>query len=158
MAQLSLFTNPVAMTIETLVDCGIVAGVSCGLIHWLKSAGTTPDPWGPDIEEYIRDPQTSALCHRCLIPQADNAWFCPECGSSVGPYNNYMPFVVIFPQGEILRARVTDKFRPSFLILSGFAVYAVIQYAIFAPIYWYFLYQNFRRNLRDARSETFPEA
>jgi hypothetical protein len=95
-AQFFLFTNPGAMTIETLVTYGIVAGAGYGLVRWLKSAETTPDPWGPDIEQHVHDPQTPALCLRCLIPQQDDAWFCPECGSAVGPYNNYMPFVVIF--------------------------------------------------------------
>jgi hypothetical protein len=96
--------------------------------------------------------------HRCLIPQEDNAWFCPECGSAVGPYNNYMPFVVVFSKGEVLRAGVNDKFRPSFFIVCGFVVYALTQYAVFAPIYWYFMYQNFRRNLGDAGSENVKES
>jgi hypothetical protein len=153
-----LFTNPNTMTIETLVSYGILAAAVYGVTRWIKSAKTTPDPWGADVEERIRDPQTPFLCHRCLIPQQPDEWFCPVCGSAVGPYNNYMPFVVVFSQGEVLRAGVNDKFRPSFVIVSGFVLYAILQYAVFAPIYWYFLYQNIRRNLRDAESESVQEA
>ncbi|HXC99370.1 MAG TPA: hypothetical protein VN048_08515 [Verrucomicrobiae bacterium] len=145
------------MTIETLVNYGILAGAGYGLTRWIKSGENTPDPWGPEIDQRIRDLQTPALCHRCLIPQEHDAWFCPECGSAVGPYNNYMPFVVVFSQGEVLRAGVNDRFRPSFLIVCGFVVYALTQYAVFAPIYWYFMYQNFRRNFGDAGSENVQE-
>jgi hypothetical protein len=145
------------MTIETLVNCGVIAGVGYGLVQWMNSGERTTDPWGPDIEQHVHDPQTPALCLRCLIPQRDDAWFCPECGSAVGPYNTYMPFVLIFSEGEALRAGVNDKFRPSFFIVCGFVVYALAQYAVFAPIYWYFLYQNFRRNHGGAGNENVQE-
>jgi hypothetical protein len=110
----------------------------------------SPDPWGPEIETVIQDPDTLALCHRCLTPHEHEAWFCPVCGTAVGKYNNYMPFVCLFSVGEVLRAGVTDYVRPSFLNIIWHLFFSFCNYLIFAPIYWYF----FLRNVKDHSART----
>ena len=106
----------------------------------------TPDPWGPEVEQIIQDPDLEPLCHRCFTPHPHQAWFCPVCGASIGDYNNYMPYLDVFPQGEVLRSGVCDNVRRSFLTVAGYLLLSLVCYLIFAPIYWFFLFRNFRRH------------
>ena len=106
----------------------------------------TPDPWGPEVEQIIQDPDLEPLCHRCFTPHSHQAWFCPVCGASVGAFNNYMPYLDVFPQGEVLRSGVCDNVRRSFLTVAGYLLLSLVCYLIFAPIYWFFLFRNFRRH------------
>lgn len=134
------------MTIESLVIIGIVAAVIYGVIRWVREAkDLSPDPWGAEVEKVIQDPQTRPLCHHCLLPQEKEGWFCPECGAATGQYNNYMPWVMVFSQGEVFRAGVNEKFRRSPLIACGYVLCSLACYAVFAPVYWYFLFKNLRR-------------
>jgi hypothetical protein len=55
-----------------------------------------------------------------LTPQPSTAWFCRHCGRAVGPYNNLMPFVQIFSEGEVFRNGTCDRLRSSPLILVGY--------------------------------------
>jgi hypothetical protein len=135
------------MTIEALVIVGGVTAAGYGAFRWLTSVtNLSPDPWGAEVEQIIQNPQASPLCHRCLTPQDCDGWFCPVCGTAVGQYNNYMPFVYVFSLGEVLRAGVTDHIKPSFLTICGYLLYSFIIYFIFAPIYWYFLFRNLKRH------------
>src|SRR5215813_5978362 len=86
------------------------------LIVWLRETKCTPDPWGEDVQHAVEQEDALPLCPHCLSPQNHNGWFCPECGSTVGPYANYMPYIYVFSQGEVLRAGVTERFRHSSLI------------------------------------------
>ena len=135
------------MTIEALVVVGSLCAALYGAFRWVgKAKELSPDPWGAEIERIIQDPDAVTLCHRCITPQAPDACFCPHCGTAVGQYNNYLPFVYIFSQGEVLRAGVTDRIRPSALTICGYLLYSLSAYLIFAPIYWYFLFRNLRRH------------
>lgn len=135
------------MHIESLVSCGIAATVAYGLFKWINNPKiVTSDPWGSEVEQLINDPHLEPLCHRCFTPQSHEAWFCPACGASVGPYNNYMPYVYVFPQGEVLRAGVHDHIRWSVLTIAGYILLSFSCYLVFAPIYWYFLFRNFKRH------------
>jgi hypothetical protein len=80
-----------------------------------------------------------------LTPQSHNGWFCPECGATVGPYCNYMPYVYVFAQGEVLRAGVADRVRHSVVVIAGFVLLSLGMYSVVAPVYWYFLAKNLRR-------------
>jgi len=108
----------------------------------------SPNPWGPEVERILQDPNLEPLCHRCFTPHSHQARFCPVCDASVGEYNNYMPYVNIFPQAEVLRSGVHDHVRPSFLIIAGYLLLSVTCYIIFAPIYWFFLFRNLKRQAR----------
>ncbi|HXU78437.1 MAG TPA: hypothetical protein VN794_17820 [Methylomirabilota bacterium] len=137
------------MTIGALIIPGAVVLVAIVITVWVMSGDSlSPDPWDPEIEKLIQDPAAEPLCHRCLTPQSPIGWFCPECGTGVGPYNNYMPFVYAFSEGEVLRAGVLDHVRRSPVVVLGFLLYSAAVYAVFAPIYWYYLFSNFRRHPR----------
>lgn len=137
---------------EMLLMLGILCAAIYCAARWVRSAPITADPWGAEVDRTIREPETPALCHRCLTPQKDNAWFCPKCGAAVGPYNNCMPYVMIFSQGEVWRAGAMDHVRPSILVVCGYLAYSVMSYWVFAPIYWYFLYQNLNRRAHEPES------
>ena len=143
------------MTIELLAVLFVVAALGFRCVHWfMEPTARTPDPWGPEVEQSLRDPELRPLCHRCLIPHPTEGWFCPTCGASIGPYNNYMPFVYLFSQGEVLRAGVNDRIRPSLLTVGGYLLCSLASYAIFAPLYWYFLFRNLNRHHRRETDDT----
>ena len=133
------------MTIEVLVIVGGMCLVTYRLVAWVSAAPRTPDPWSHEVEQGIRDCEATVVCHRCLTPQPPHAWFCTHCGTAVGDFNNYMPFVRVFSEGEVFRAGVADRLRPSPLVILGFLLCSLVSYSIFAPVYWVFLIRNLRR-------------
>lgn len=147
------------MTIGTILIFGVVVLAAIVVACWVFSADNpSPDPWGPEIEQMVHDPAAEPLCHRCLTPQSPIGWFCPECGAAVGQYNNYMPFLYLFSEGEVMRAGVLDHVRRSPVVIVGYLLYSVASYAIFAPIYWYFLFSNLSRRAADSTAHPPSEA
>lgn len=107
------------------------------LIAWVREAPQTPDPWDAEVEQKLQEPETQEICHRCMTPQEPGAWFCKHCGAAVGPYNNLMPFLNVFSEGEVLRNGVSDRFRNRpfiavgyFLITLGFFLGLVLDYPL----------------------------
>src|SRR5262245_47559850 len=126
------------MRLEAFIVLFLATFAGFRVFRWFtQPTSPSPDPWGPEVEQTLHDSELPALCHRCLTPQDDHSWFCSTCGASVGPYNNYMPFVYVFSQGEVLRAGVTDHIRRSPLTVAGYLLYSVASYAVFAPLYWF---------------------
>src|ERR1035437_1843876 len=123
------------------------------LIAWVRDAPTTPDPWSTDVEQKMSEPESVEVCHRCFTEQPDNAWFCAHCGSAVGPYNNCMPWVCIFSQGEVFRNGVDSKLPANSLTIFGSLFYSLANYTIFAPIYWIYFLKNQRRIRQEKLSE-----
>jgi hypothetical protein len=147
----------------------IVAGFGLGFlalaalwrfIAWIREAPRTPDPWDAEVEQKLQDPETRQICHRCLTPQEPDAWFCKHCGAAVGPYNNLMPFLDVFSEGEVLRNGVSDRFRNRplvavgyFLISLSFILALVINYPLVgvgilsfvALFYWVSVLRNLKR-------------
>ena len=115
------------------------------LFVWIRDAPATPNPWSVEIEESLEQPDATPICHRFLTAYSNDSWFCEHCGNAVGPYNNLMPFVCVFSQGEILRNGVTDKLRANPLTIIGYLIYSLANYFIFAPIYWFFFFKNLKR-------------
>jgi len=132
-------------TMTMLVIVGIICAVVRQFFHWISNAKPTPDPWGEEVERELQSPDARELCHRCLTPQPDRGWFCENCGASIGPYNNYMPYVHVFSQGEVLRAGTHDHLRPSFLIIMGYVLFSFAAFAICAPIYLFFVIRHLSR-------------
>jgi hypothetical protein len=130
--------------LAALVTLGICGAAVYRFFQWVMEAPRTLDPWGKETEEEVNQ-QGVSLCLRCLTPQEHNGWFCPECGATVGPYCNYLPYVYIFSEGEVLRAGVTDRIRRSSFITIGFVLLSVATFTILAPIYWFFLLKNLQR-------------
>jgi hypothetical protein len=96
-------------------------------------------PWSDEIQAEIERPDAVRVCHRCLTPQEHLGWFCPECGAATGPYNNCMPFVYIFSQGEVLRAGVNEKMKFARWVYPAYFLAGFCAFFIFAPIYWVWL-------------------
>jgi ribosomal protein L40E len=136
----------------------MVAGLGLGLlflaglwrfIGWIREAPRKPDPWDAEIERKLAEPEAVEICHRCLTPQPPNAWFCEHCGCAVGPYNNMMPYLNVFSEGEVFRNGVTDRFRNKPVILIGYFLISLSAYAVFAPVFWIFFFKNLRRPKKE---------
>jgi len=115
------------------------------LIVWVREAPTKPDPWDADVEQKLSEPETAEICPRCLTEQPPTAWFCSHCGKAIGPYNNLMPFVNVFSEGEVFRNGATGRFRNRPLIIIGYFLLSLAAYSVFAPIFWVALLANLKR-------------
>jgi hypothetical protein len=135
-------------TIAILVTSG-VAGVFLFRTLRLQDA-PTPDPWDQEIEAELRDGRAEPLCLKCLTPHSGQRWFCTGCGAPVGEYNNWMPYLSVFSEGEVLRTGVDPTVRRSPIIIAGFILYSLTSYTVFAPVYWWRLYQNLKRSQKSS--------
>ena len=131
----------------------IVAGLAVGglalaalwrLLVWVRDAPRTPDPWDAVVEQKLQEPETQEVCPHCSTPQPPAAWFCSHCGKAVGPYNNLMPFVQVFSEGEVLRNSASGRFRNRRLIAIGSFLMVLAINPIFAPIYLFLLLSNLK--------------
>lgn len=135
-------------TVAVLVILGICGLAIYRFVLWIMKAPRMADPWGKDAEEALDREEAVPLCHHCFTPQEHNGWFCPECGATTGPYSNYLPYVYIFSQGEVLRAGTTERLRPTAMIVVGYVLLSLSLYAIAAPVYWFFLFKHLRKITR----------
>jgi hypothetical protein len=126
-------------------------------VLWVRESPSMPDPWGPKIESSLHESNAVPVCHRCFTPCPTRGWFCENCGGAVGPYNNYMPYVEVFSEGEVFRNGVTGKLRASPLIFVGYFLYSLTAYLVFSPVYWYFLVKHLKRQREEAPSVESPE-
>lgn len=115
------------------------------LFVWFRDAPISPDPWSQEITQSLDEPDAVQVCHRCFTPQPPGQWFCEHCGCAVGDYNNLMPYVHVFSEGEVFRNGVTDRLRVNALTVIGYVALSLWCYIVFAPFYWYFLFKNLRR-------------
>ena len=119
---------------------GVVAVMRC--LQWFWNVKPKPDPWGPEVEAALDDPQVLPACHRCFMPHAETDWFCPECGAAVGDYNNWSPYLQLFSVGEVLRDGTFGKPQHNWITVLGYLLLSVSQYIIFAPVYWVLFFMN----------------
>lgn len=116
------------------------------LIVWVRDSPARPDPWETDVAQILDDPETPETCLYCSTPQPPTAWFCEHCGRSVGPYNNLMPFLQIFSEGEVFRNGTDRNFQKRPLIMTGYFLLGLSLIPIFlVPIYWCSLLMNSRK-------------
>jgi hypothetical protein len=142
-------------TIALLALVAIGAVLLWRAFRWFFSGPTTPNPWGPEVEEQIERPDAVPICTRCLEPQQPDAYFCPECGAPVSALVNFNPYLYVFSVGDLLRVGSFGGFRRGWLALTGFVIVSLAEYMIFAPIYWFFLGRNVGRQ-RHATEEAPP--
>lgn len=148
-----MFTsNNPEMLVANIALGGLVIACVWRLISWVRDSPTKPDPWDVDTENKLSGPEAVQVCHRCITELPENSWFCPKCGSAVGPYNNLMPYVSIFSEGEVYRNGASGKMRPSALIITGYFLLS-FSFGFFAPVYWIILFKNFRR-MKKAMPQT----
>ena len=139
-------------TLTLLVFLALLGMAVYRFVVWLMEAPRTADPWGKEIDEALDKDEAVPVCHHCFAPQEQTRWFCPECGAIAGPYCNYMPYIYVFSQGEVLRAGVTEHIRRSPLIVIGYVLVSLGMititgiFALVAPIYWILLFKNLRRS------------
>jgi hypothetical protein len=81
--------------------------------------------------------------------------FCEHCGSAVGDYNNWMPYVCNFSEGEVFRNGTSGQFRNRPVILAGYFLINLGMFPFFAPIYWISMLLNWNRS--DHLQESAPE-
>jgi hypothetical protein len=115
------------------------------LIAWVREAPAKPDPWDAEVERQLAESEALEVCPHCLTPQPPNAWFCGHCGSAVGPYNNMMPYLNVFSEGEVFRNGASDCLRKKPLIIAGYLLFSLSAYVVFAPVFWFFLFKNLER-------------
>ncbi len=112
---------------------------------WIREAPVTPDPWDVETQQKISEPDAQEICPHCSTPQPPDVWFCAHCGRAVGPYNNLMPYLQVFSEGEVLRNGTSGQFRKRPLILIGYLLITASTFAFLAPIYWLSLFLNWNR-------------
>jgi hypothetical protein len=125
---------------ERLVGVLAIAGL-LGLalwkgVKWALQTKATPDPWDETVAAELAKDETAPLCHHCLCPHADSTDFCPQCGTPVGQYTNWLPFPQLFSIGHVLRAGTSGEFKRTPLTILGFMLFSLAEYMLFVPIYW----------------------
>lgn len=113
-----------------------------------------PDPWGEDVQAAVCDESALPVCHRCFTEHEPSTAFCPKCGTAVGAYNNIMPWVQVFSEGEVLRNSLFDRLRVNFLTIAGFFVFTLALGMItgLGLILMPFLWAMFLKNIYRSRS------
>ena len=129
------------MIIAGFVAGGLVLAALWRFIVWVREAPTTPNPWDAEVERELSEPEAVEICPHCLTEQSSTAWFCRGCGRAVGPYNNLMPYVQIFSEGEVFRNGTSDRLRNSPLILAGYFLLSLnfVALIIFRPFHSWLL-------------------
>lgn len=115
-------------------------------LHRFLNPVLPPDPWPEELDRAVRADDAVEVCHHCFTPLTPFHWFCPDCGASVGRYNNWSPYLRIFALGEVLRSGVghTARFTP--LTTFGYLAFGLTEYAVLAPFYWLRLLIAWHRN------------
>jgi hypothetical protein len=124
---------------EVIGSLGLAALVCFGigtLILWFRQGTPSPDPWDDQIAGELVQDEATPLCHHCLSPHDSVVDFCPNCGTPVGQYTNWLPFPYLFSVGHALRTGTAGDFRRSPVTLFGFILFGLTEYGFFAPVYW----------------------
>jgi hypothetical protein len=142
--------------VAQIAICGLVLAGFWRLIVWVRNAPVRPDPWDAEFEQKMEDPDMPQTCHHCSTPQAPGAWFCEYCGSAVGDYNNLMPYVHVFSEGEVFTNGTSGQFRNRPVILAGYFLISIGMFSFFAPVYWFSILLNLKRPDRPQKSAPDP--
>ena len=134
----------------------VLSRIAVRLAEWFRNAPVDPDPWDKSVAEHLDDADCLPVCHRWLTPQNHDGWYCPECGSVVGQYANYLPYVYLFSVGEVFRNGVQHRLQRSPLVKLGYLLISVSEYVVFAPLYWHRFFTNLRRCKRSEEQMAEP--
>ncbi len=111
-----------------------------GPLMKLISGFDIKDPWPEEVYDELNGPDAVELCIDCLEPQKKGNWLCHNCGWPTGTYNNVMDYMYIFSIGALLRSGVDGSVKLTKLRIFGLALFSLLEYTVFAPFYWYRLY------------------
>jgi hypothetical protein len=123
-------------------------------VQWLMRSPKIPDPWSSEVAEEMECESARPLCAHCLSSYGKLQHFCSECGAPVGDYNNLMPYVNLFSIGHVLRIGTSGTFKRSPFLIACFFAFSIVEYTLFAPVYWYRLIKNIARVPRSLPPET----
>ena len=140
MTPSSEFPQSPEATVGLLAILALIAAAIYAFFRWLVAGPRTPDPWGYEVEQAVEAGDAAPLCPHCLTPQQHHGWFCPECGSTVGQYGNYLPSVYIFSIGDAARAGVQQRSPWTPLLVTGYVLLAIAYFSLLAPLYCLFLF------------------
>lgn len=133
-------------------------------IRHIRSLVPRPDPWDDQIQAALDDDSATPVCHRCLNEHSATDWFCPHCGAAVGEYNNWLPYVQIFSEGEVLRNAVFDRIRVNSMVVIGFVLFTLALAIttglgiVLAPIYLVLFLRNVGRSRAAVAEEKISNA
>lgn len=114
------------------------------LLRWIKSAPAHPAPWDAATQRTVDESQAQEVCCHCSTPLSPGSWFCEHCGRAVGPYNNLMPRVNAFSEGEVYRCGAEEGVRHTPWLVIGYLLVS-LNYLILAPLYWVLFFRNYSR-------------
>src|SRR5689334_19479136 len=133
----AMFTSDKPEFVIAVLALAALAGFAVWrLALWIKSAPVTSDPWDEETERAVQEDDAIPVCHHCLTPAKPGQWFCEHCGCAVGPYNNLMPYVDVFSQGEALRNGTMDRMPLNFLTATGYLLISLFTFPFIAPVFW----------------------
>ena len=167
--KLHQFMTPASDPNSIVANIGLAVLALAALwrfFRWVREAPVRPDPWDAELEQKLSDPEAVEVCPHCLTEQPPTAWFCIGCGRAIGPYNNVMPYLQIFSEGEVFRNGTSERMRKSpiipigyFLISLGFVAMIVVRLPDFPLLsliilagllsYWVPLLKNLNRSKED---------
>ena len=104
------------------------------LLAWINAAPVRPDPWDTETSEEIEQAGAAPVCHRCLTPQKPGSWFCERCNAAVGPYNNMMPYLNVFSEGEVFRNGLSQRVRNRPLVITGYLLLSLSTFPVIGPL------------------------
>jgi hypothetical protein len=156
--------NPIPFEELLAVFMFLAAGIYLFTV-WVRASPAKPDPWeGVPSEVPAGDAtaEESLVCLHCLTPHSPDAYFCPHCNAAVGQYNNWMPYLTAFSEGQVWRAGVLPGTRRSRIVLIGFVLLslpllATAATAWLAPAYWILVWRNFNRSSPPAPTQRPPD-
>ncbi len=130
------------MEAKLFILVGMALTVVCAyrLLIWFR-----PDPWDESVSAGMEQADAGALCCRCLELVPEGRHFCDHCGLTSDPCTNYSPYLQLFSLGDALRTGSFGSFSTRPLVIAGFLFLGLCEYAVFAPIYWFFVLRNVRR-------------
>ncbi len=150
-------TEPANLGLLMMLVAVVVGGLGIyRLVLWVRAAAPKPDPWGDELERSLQSPEAIPVCHHCFTPCPPRGWFCENCGCAVGPYNNWMPYLYVFSEGEVLRNGVTSRLPINFLTIGGYLLGAMgclalmPLFAVLLPFYLWRVFKNLSRPAGEA--------
>ena len=152
-AQLTHGANDPDMLVGILGIATVLCWGVWALIKQVRGGPAQPDPWDKNIAAEIEKEEAIPLCHRCLASHDASTDFCPTCGAAVGQYTNWLPYPYLFSLGHALRIGASGEFRRSPLTISFFFLFSLLEYTLFAPVYWILMLRSLAKHGGHAKTQ-----